>query len=227
MIGERRCGKCSLCCKLLQVDLDDGDKPANTWCRHAKPGAGCSIYPQRPRVCVGYRCGWLKGSLPDYWEPIKCRMTTNETNNPEGTIPFTLWFHVDPGCPNRWREEPFISDIRRWARDGLNSGVAYTKVQSVRPYLILPPDQAIEEDAGATGVVLRTGVDRWEYVRTKSLDDAQKFGAELDIFRAKVNALPAWQRLEMIEELMKMPGAALADLALARQEIIKQMTEGK
>ena len=53
----RECGECTLCCKLLQIDVLD--KPANQWCKHCIPMAGCSIYKDRPQTCVKFRCMWL------------------------------------------------------------------------------------------------------------------------------------------------------------------------
>jgi hypothetical protein len=35
----RACGKCTLCCKLMPVLLDDGtDKPEGQWCKHCEKG---------------------------------------------------------------------------------------------------------------------------------------------------------------------------------------------
>ncbi len=58
----RACGECLKCCKLVPVASID--KPANTWCRHARlPGSqgghGCEIYAKRPEECRLWSCLWL------------------------------------------------------------------------------------------------------------------------------------------------------------------------
>ena len=56
----RSCGDCSMCCKLLKIEEDEINKPANQWCKHCRPGAGCTIYNDRPLVCRAF-CLWLVG----------------------------------------------------------------------------------------------------------------------------------------------------------------------
>jgi hypothetical protein len=53
----RRCGSCTLCCKVLPVP--DLDKPAGTRCRHARMAKGCTIYATRPLPCRTWSCRWL------------------------------------------------------------------------------------------------------------------------------------------------------------------------
>src|SRR5262245_56261740 len=66
--GVRKCGECSLCCKLPRVD--DVEKPSWTWCRHCDVGKGCSIYESRPNICREFKCRWLTDTdLPDEWRP--------------------------------------------------------------------------------------------------------------------------------------------------------------
>jgi len=69
----RKCGSCSLCCYVL--DIDELNKPANTWCQHCRPGnGGCDIYADRPPVCRGFVCQWLRdGSVLDYGFPSRQR----------------------------------------------------------------------------------------------------------------------------------------------------------
>jgi len=66
MAGERECGPCSMCCRLLPVA--QLDKPADQWCVHARPGrGGCAIYADRPPACRSFSCLWLTSpeTLPD------------------------------------------------------------------------------------------------------------------------------------------------------------------
>src|SRR5258705_4199365 len=73
-ISERRCGECSLCCKLAQVD--ELDKPSGVWCRHCAPGrGGCTIYETRPDVCGNWFCNWIVDSrLGPEWYPLTSKM---------------------------------------------------------------------------------------------------------------------------------------------------------
>src|SRR5215469_11521929 len=113
MGGERSCGSCSLCCKLLAIEGVE-ERPGWTWCRHCRPGrGGCGIYDDRPQACRNFVCGWLSGGLdgvlnPERWHPAKARMMlTAEAVEPHVHIVI----HVDPNFPDRWREEPYRRDI--------------------------------------------------------------------------------------------------------------------
>lgn len=54
---ERRCGSCTLCCRLPPVlELE---KAAGVRCKHQRTGKGCSIYRARPMGCRAWSCLWL------------------------------------------------------------------------------------------------------------------------------------------------------------------------
>jgi hypothetical protein len=113
----RTCGDCSLCCKLLPIE--DLSKPANQWCTHCRPGkGGCSIYATRPTGCRDFACVWRRGELTDDWFPLKAKIVVRKAGRDRN--PHILEFNVDPGCPNRWREEPYYSDIKQLATGGLS-----------------------------------------------------------------------------------------------------------
>lgn len=85
--GPRRCGACTLCCKLLPMEarpfararetveamiahgmarredfagmIPDFAKPASERCRHQRTGKGCAIYATRPSNCRLWSCRWL------------------------------------------------------------------------------------------------------------------------------------------------------------------------
>ena len=58
LLPGRRCGECSLCCKLLRIEAFN--KPVGTWCAHCAPGrGGCTIYETRPTECREFFCAWL------------------------------------------------------------------------------------------------------------------------------------------------------------------------
>jgi uncharacterized protein len=109
MTTSRTCGACSLCCKLLPIAVLD--KQANLWCRHCKPGNGCSIYRTRPQVCRDYQCGWLLGVLNDHWSPANCHMIV--------TLPYeghpACMVAVDPDHANTWEQAPYLEDLKKMA----------------------------------------------------------------------------------------------------------------
>src|SRR5262249_255642 len=123
----RSCGSCSLCCRLL--DVPEIGKPKHGWCQHCRPGkGGCSIYDQRPQVCPDYACGWLSGPLsPRHWFPPKAKMIV-DTHRDKGTGVYTVRILVDPRHPDRWREQPYYSDIKQIALTALRNGFAQGRV---------------------------------------------------------------------------------------------------
>src|SRR5262245_32759379 len=123
----RRCGECSLCCRLL--DVPEAGKPLGGWCPHARPGkGGCVIYERRPLPCRGYACMWLMGKLPEHWFPASAHMIV-DMQVQEVETPF-LRVLVDPDYPNQWREEPYYSQIKQLARRGA-TGELGTKFNGV------------------------------------------------------------------------------------------------
>lgn len=78
MKTQRKCGDCTLCCRLLPTN--EVDSKANEKCRHQCRN-GCAVYAARPLSCQVWSCRWLLGddtgqrpdrahyvvdSLPDY-----------------------------------------------------------------------------------------------------------------------------------------------------------------
>lgn len=55
---NRRCGPCTACCTLLDVNAIE--KPAGERCKFLAM-RGCGIYKARPPACETFRCGWLQG----------------------------------------------------------------------------------------------------------------------------------------------------------------------
>ncbi len=89
------------------------------WCRHADPTASCGackIYQSRPDPCRTFHCMWLLDDrIKDHWFPARAKIVINAIAGP----PKTVAFIVDPAYPNRWREEPWFSDIKAMARAGI------------------------------------------------------------------------------------------------------------
>jgi Putative zinc- or iron-chelating domain len=83
--GQRQCGGCTLCCKLLPMQKGDDerspearvemfkrgfakpgipsfDKPAGERCPHQRHSKGCVVYARRPLACQVWNCRWLGGA---------------------------------------------------------------------------------------------------------------------------------------------------------------------
>jgi hypothetical protein len=124
----RRCGGCTLCCKLLPIK--ELQKPANTRCKHQRAGKGCSIYEQRPWSCQFWSCKWLANDdtrdlrrpdrsgyvidcLPDYVTRVN-----NDTGEKLDIPCIQVW--VDPDRPEAFRDPALLAYLQRRAlQDGL------------------------------------------------------------------------------------------------------------
>ena len=106
----RQCGSCSACCTLLEVT--DVGKSMNEWCKHCDAGKGCTIYDSRPQMCRSFNCAWLQGYLDDDWFPEKAGMVVHFSQD-------AVNVQVDPGFPDRWRQEPYFSKLCEWSLKGI------------------------------------------------------------------------------------------------------------
>ena len=116
LVPGRNCDGCALCCKLLSVA--ELDKQPVSWCPHCASHTSCSIYANRPTECRQFFCEYLlDGTLGAHWKPSRCKMVVSWEAHVN-----TLVIHTDPARPNLWRCEPYLSDIRRWARAAARRG---------------------------------------------------------------------------------------------------------
>ena len=130
----RFCGSCTLCCKLPYIEHPDLNKPAGVWCTHCKPGTGCKIYETRPTPCQIFFCYWLAvPEMDDAWRPDVSKLVI--CSEADGN---RIAVHVDPGFPARWREEPFYSQIKRWADIGVDNAMQVVIYLKDRVTVILP-----------------------------------------------------------------------------------------
>ena len=113
IVPGRKCGDCSLCCKLIRVDTLA--KPPGTWCSHCSPGrGGCTIYDNRPAECEQFYCAWMTSvSLGEEWRPMKCKLVVRLES--DGKL---IAIHVDPSDPVAWRREPFFQTLKQLAIKG-------------------------------------------------------------------------------------------------------------
>lgn len=103
----RRCGSCSLCCKVLHVV--ELHKPPGKWCLHCAPGkGGCLVYADRPPSCRAFDCAWLRGAGLEEERPDKIGLVILG-NRPEGLFcavtvgpsvdePMPAWFGTATGA---------------------------------------------------------------------------------------------------------------------------------
>jgi hypothetical protein len=69
-VRGRKCGACSVCCRVPAIVSEVFVKPANSLCEHCVEGTGCAIYAERPKVCAEWYCGWrMFDELDESWRP--------------------------------------------------------------------------------------------------------------------------------------------------------------
>lgn len=129
---EKTCGTCTLCCKIFPVP--ELGKPAGKWCQHIVQGKGCGIHATRPQVCRDFFCQWIYSpDLGAEWKPEVCRFVMS-------VYPGTNSLNVsaDPGYPNAWREEKYLTRLRIWAKVALEQGDQVLVFNGPRVTAILP-----------------------------------------------------------------------------------------
>lgn len=107
-MGDRTCGSCSLCCKVIGIAALD--KPAGRWCRHYARSVGCAIHAAAPSECRTFMCSWLiTPSLGEEWRPdcSKLVLWTNKVGR--------LIVDVDADHPGAWRLQPYYGQLKTWS----------------------------------------------------------------------------------------------------------------
>jgi hypothetical protein len=108
VVPGRRCGSCTLCCKVLAIT--ELQKPRGTWCPDCSPGKGCNIYETRPAECRSFMCGWLTDPmLGPEWKPDRSKIVLTLARDGNG-----IEVRCDPGFPNAWRRDPYHGTILQW-----------------------------------------------------------------------------------------------------------------
>lgn len=144
--SERRCGACTLCCKLLPVH--DIQKPANQVCKFQRSAKGCTVYRQRgfPTSCALWNCLWLGDDdaadlprpdhahyvidvSPDYIEII---MSSGEVMRVDVV---QIW--VDPKHPHAYQDPRLLAWIERRAQR--LGHAALIRFDSYRALTLFPP----------------------------------------------------------------------------------------
>ena len=109
---ERKCGKCSLCCTVLNIE--EIQKPAGLKCPACAKKRGCNVYQSRPQQCRDYECFWLQDKnsvLPEFLNPDQCGFFVDIANDYSRIV-----LHVDPDRPDAWEKGAggqWVENMRR------------------------------------------------------------------------------------------------------------------
>lgn len=116
IVPGRSCDGCTMCCKLLDIDVLD--KPRGKWCPDCDQKKGCKIYDDRPAPCRSFYCGYMRiAHLDERWKPSSAKFLINYE-----AAANRIAIHADGSRPGAWRTEPFYATIKGWARHNAASG---------------------------------------------------------------------------------------------------------
>lgn len=170
----RKCGSCTLCCKLLPVDegvavekRPDGSfnvimlgwhKMAGEKCRHQVSGKGCRVHgtPQMPMACKAFTCRWLsEPETKDLERPDRVGYVLDvmpdvgvmrDEHSGKEYVLKTIQIWVDPARPDAHHDPK----LRAYLRKKFHAGgeVGSVRFDEVHGLTLFPP----ESNTGATWV---------------------------------------------------------------------------
>lgn len=153
---ERRCGTCSLCCRVLRVE--PLRKLGGVACTHQDEGSPtpCGIHgsPDRPALCGAYRCAWLQGRFKAGDRPDQLGAVLDVA--PQVGLP-VLWIHeATVGC---FDASPRLQEIAEECRATMEVRIstAADVMNAGRPARVLLPRQEEHRIVGDRLTVLRGG----------------------------------------------------------------------
>ena len=154
--GPRKCGGCTLCCRLLPVhhgasaggiDLPGSwHKKAGERCRHQRTGKGCAVYRQAgfPTACAIWNCRWLTGidtqdmRRPDRAHYVLDVMPDYVTVTVDGTATkievVQVW--CDPKFPDAHRDPALRAYLARRGEEGVAALIRYSSKDA---FFLAPP----------------------------------------------------------------------------------------
>jgi hypothetical protein len=129
---DRRCGTCTMCCKVMGIK--EIEKPSGQWCPHCLPRKGCAIYDGRPAECRTFNCDWLTAeALGPEWKPEKSKIVL--VSRYHRTVAY-----VDPASPGAWKKSPYYERLMALMQVALpDNRLVYVSV--AERYTLLLPDR--------------------------------------------------------------------------------------
>lgn len=113
--AKHECGRCTMCCKLLEVD--ELSKPANSWCAKCSIGHGCTVHGKNdfPTQCAAFECLWLQfGHLPDELRPDKCSVVLGATVDGQKIVAY-----VPKDRPDAFRNGAMSRYLKHMSANGI------------------------------------------------------------------------------------------------------------
>jgi len=107
------CGKCALCCKLIEVT---GLAVAGEWCPNCEPGrkgGGCTVHSVRPEQCSNWHCFWRAEEWPDHLRPDRCKVIFEALPDV-----LTILVSVDTHRPDAWKNKEVLEVIEKLRKKG-------------------------------------------------------------------------------------------------------------
>lgn len=147
--GPRRCGGCTLCCKLLPSP--EINKAAGIRCPHQQTGKGCAIYARRPLACATWNCRWLGADdTADLRRPDRSRyvidimpdfitLVDNDTGQRTDIEVVQIW--VDPKDPEAWRDPALLDYLNRRGEEGKAALIRWSNCDGMT---VFPPSMSAD-----------------------------------------------------------------------------------
>ena len=168
MSAHRRCGDCTLCCKLLP--MREFDKPSGQRCAHQRTGKGCAIYQRRPPSCALWNCRWLVDDAGETSRPDRSHAVIDvmpdyigaqddETGEVMEIPVVQIW--VDPSYPDAHRDP----ELRAWLDQ--TKQVALIRYSATDGFVLFPPSRMKSR----------------EWMEKRSANDEKAAHSAADIFR--------------------------------------------
>jgi hypothetical protein len=137
---NRRCGECTLCCKLLPVG--EIDKPGSTLCKFQR-SSGCRIHskPNYPHSCRVWFCGWMQDDQMSLPRPDRAHYVIDTspdfaTINGANVPVISIW--IDEHHPHAWRNQALFDWLlARWRTRGQ---LAVARSSAREATILIPPN---------------------------------------------------------------------------------------